>query len=420
MNLLRKVNSAWRHGDVQYVFKSGRYKVIKTVLQMGANFALIWYLSNYHSREFLGQFQYLIVSLIGLLSLFSFIGIHDSVIRSAARGQDASLVHGTRYAIKIGLSGSALLLGYAAFVFGVKGDRQMGAALIACALFFPFYRSLDLFASYLTAKQRFARECRDTSLVFVLRMLAAFGALWLFGENLWALIAAFIGTHVIVSAVFHRRCARSIAPQPVDPELIPFAWFNTMVTGLYMVANTLDQFLVEWVRGPEFLAIYSIGIILYEMSRWVVTPVFTVLWPRFADESMAMTGRKIVALLMAGCALALVSFLGFTIFVPWFFPKYPESIPIGQLISLCLILMPANTVCSIYFRAVKYERGIWAPTLSSRLFSTVLCLPFLLWGGLLGLAWMRIAEQILHFLLNLYYWNAEKDRPGPGAPLPLK
>ena len=122
------------HKDVQYLIKQGRYKLFQQLLIFGSSFLLMWYMANYTSKEFLGSYQFIITTL-GMLMIFSFPGIKDSILQSVARGYDYSLIKGTKKAMKFSLLGSLVFLVISGYYFLFRFDNEMSIVFLICSLF---------------------------------------------------------------------------------------------------------------------------------------------------------------------------------------------------------------------------------------------------------------------------------------------
>ncbi|MCP4643908.1 MAG: hypothetical protein GY851_25925 [bacterium] len=410
--MIDRILRAWRHSDVQYVVRTSWLKFAKLAIQMISGFALVWYLGNYHSKAFLGEFQFLI-ALTAMLGVFGLSGMQDALVRSTARGHDYSLIRGAKLAGAISLSGSAVLVGYAAHSYWSAHDPAHAAAVLVCAAAFPFTRTLNLFECYLTGKQRFAQECVYSSLRYGLQAVVAFVAIQLWGEVLWWFLLIYLGSALIISALSFWATARSVDDKTCDPELFPFAGFMTLVGGCTLVAVTLDRVVVRYALGPESVAVYFIGMYVFSKSSALLHPFLSVLSPRFARGTMALTWKKIATLGLVGVAWAVGAFGVAVLILPLLFPNYPESVPVGMCVSLALLFTPADKMCQIYFRATRNQRAIFVPTVVARLVCIAAYIPAVHFGGLLGLAFVRAMGEALSLGLHLAFLRATK-RPGTG------
>ena len=403
----RTISKTWHHGDVQYMYRTARYKLLRFAVQMVAGFAVVWYLGNRVSKTFLGDFQFL-VSLLGTLAVFSLSGMHDALMRSIALGFEGSLVRAAKLVARCALISSGVLGVYAAYAWWIQRDGPWAAALFVCALALPFWRAFLTYDAYLSGGKRFGRECLVTSILFLTQAFLSLSVIWYAGPVLWAFMAVYLGTAVVLSGVYFAFSAREIQDTRTDPELVRLALINTSVGACAIVANNIDKLLVGAVISSEVLATYFIGAYIFTKSRALLHPVLAVFAPRFADGSMALTGKKLVAVSLVGIVLVPPAFLVATVAIPILFPDYPESILLGQCFSFLMAFVPINWICAVYFRATKQERAIIVPTITARSVMIVCCVPGLLLGGLVGLIAVRVVEQAVTLALNLHYWNQQR------------
>src|SRR5690606_12719696 len=133
------------------------FKLIKAVSIGIGNFGIVWLIANYSSQASLGRFQFLL-SVMGVLTIFTLPGMKSSILQSLSNGYDSSLIRGTLASIKFSLVGSLLLAITSVYFYIFQKDSQYGYAFLIASLFFPFYYSLENYTYLLTAKGKFASE----------------------------------------------------------------------------------------------------------------------------------------------------------------------------------------------------------------------------------------------------------------------
>lgn len=380
---------------------------MQTAAQLLSSFVLTWYLANHTGGNLFAGYIYA-TSLVEMFAIFSYMGISDSLSRSTARGFDYALVLGTRRAMLWSLGGSVVLGLLAAWHWRVSGDVQTAQWIAVCALFFPLYRPLLNYSAYLNGRQAFARESAWTTLLFTGRVVAVMLAAIVRPDDALAAIAAYFAAHALIAGAIYLRCSQEITERRVDPDLFTFATFVTLVSGVVMVENHFDKVLVGSLGSERQLEILYLGLLPYTKLRAVLMPAFAVFTARFANNTMGLTWRKLLYLLVGGLAFAGLSFVLSSLIIHWFFPKFPESMALVQLCSLVLIVTPANLTFNVYFRAKGDRGGIMVPTLVSRVTSLALAVPAWYVGGLLGLVALKFVEQGLLFALHLRRWLAMK------------
>ncbi len=406
--MMGRLRAIWGHGDVKHLVGGGRYKLLKSGTELTASFAFTWYLANVAGAQVFDEFVYL-TSLLSMLSICAYMGISDSMTRSVARGFDTSFKRGVRFSSLVALSGTGILLAIAFYYYG-QGNTDRAISLVVCAIFFPVFRPLEYFSAFLNGRQEFGREARFFSTLFAGRIVAAVGATLLFPNQVWPVMLAYLGSHLLLAGVMYFRCQQTVGEGKADPELIGYGAFATVVSGIVMLENNFDKVLVGTLGNPEQIGMLYLALMPYSKLRSVVVPLFSVFSARFATGRTAVTGRKLLYLLGAGVLFALGAALFMTVLLHVLFVDYREAIPLAQVLSMVLVVTPINLLFNNYYRATAHRRAILVPTLSSRLLSIALVIPAWYAAGLWGLVSLKFLEQGIVLVLHLYYWRREGNR----------
>ncbi len=405
--MIARLRSIWGHGDVRHLADGGRFKLLKTGTELIASFGFTWYLANRAGEHVFDEFVYL-TSLLSMLSICAYMGISDSMTRSVARGFDSSFTRGVSFASRVALSGTAILLGIAAY-YAYTGNTDRAMGVLICALFFPVFRPLEGFSPFLNGRQEFGREARYFSSLTLGRIAAGLLATFLFPGIAWVVMLAYMGTHLILAGFFCMQCRKRVVDTREDPELIGYGAFTTLVSGIVMLENNFDKVIVGTLGQPEQIGMLYLALMPYSKLRSVVIPLLSVFSARFATGRTQVTGRKLIYLLCAGVAFAVGAAAFMTLLLHFFFVGYRDAIPLAQLLSLVLVATPMNLIFNNYYRAIAYRKAILVPTLSSRLLTLALVIPAWHIAGLWGLVSLKFLEQGIVLVLHLYYWR----RPCP-------
>ena len=272
------------------------------------------------------------------------------------------------------------------------------------------FRPLEYFSAFLNGRQEFGQEARFFSALFAGRIVAAVAATLLFPSQVWPVMLAYLGSHLLLAGVMCVRCQQTVQDTRVDPELIGYGAFATVVSGIVMLENNFDKVLVGTLGDPEQIGMLYLALMPYSKLRSVVVPLFSVFSARFATGRTAVTGRKLWYLLGAGVLFAISAAVFMTVLLHLLFVDYRDAIPLAQVLSIVLVATPINLLFNNYYRATANRRAILVPTLSSRLLSIALVIPAWYVAGLWGLVSLKFLEQGIVLVLHLYYWR--RERPG--------
>ena len=400
--VIEKILKYKDHSDFKYLYRSGRYKFCKALSQFLASFILTWVLANFTSKDFFGNYRF-ILSILGMLIIFSLPGMKEAILQSVARGYDYSFIRGTKKAMKFSLSGGLVLILIS--IYYLLTERvEFGLVFIVCAIFFPLVHTLDGFYAFLNAKKSFKKEfiyyCLTNSFMTVSVLLSVY----LFGENLTAFMIVFFSSQLIFYLYFYLKFKSGIVDKKKDEELFTFGWFLTKITGVVAIANYIDQFVVGLFIGPANLAIYVIGIMLPNKIRVIINALLSPLYPKFSADEMNLTKKKIFVIFLASCLISIGLIAVIPFFIKIFFSGFADSIIYGQFFSAALLFIPLNTSFSLFFRAKKRNSAIQNPIIISRVTTIILAFPSLYLFGIFGLIIVKILEQALNLIVNLFYF----------------
>jgi len=400
--MIKKILKYKDHSDFKYLYRSGQYKLYKALSQFLASFILTWFLANFTSKDFFGNYRF-ILSILGMLIIFSLPGMKDAILQSVARGYDYSFIAGTKKAMKFSLSGGLALILIS--IYYLLTERiEFGLVFIVCAIFFPLVHTLDGFYAFLNAKKSFKKEFIYYSLINSFMTVSVLLSVYLFGENLTTFMIVFFSSQLLFYLYFYLKFKSGIVDKKNDRELFTFGWFLTKMNGLISIANYVDQFVVGLFIGPANLAIYFIGIMLPNKIKAIINPIFYTLYPKFSADEMNLTKKKILIIFLASCLISVGLVAVIPVFIKIFFSGFADSIIYGQFFSAALLFIPLNIVFGLFFRAKKRKSAIQNPIIISRVSTIVLVFPSLYFFGIFGLIIVKILEQALNLIVNLFYF----------------
>ncbi|MFC1926552.1 oligosaccharide flippase family protein [Chloroflexota bacterium] len=400
--MIKRIFKYKDHADFRYIFRSGQYKLYKALFQFLTSFILTWVLANFTSKEYFGNYKFAL-SILGMLFILSLPGMKDAILQSVARGHDYSFIAGTKKAMRFSLLGSLALISISAYYL-VIGKTEFGFVLIVCAIFFPFFHTLDGGYVFLSAKQNFKKELIYYALVTSFMTVSVLLCLYVFGENLIAFMIVFFSSQSLLHLYYYLKFKSGIVKSKEDKGLFSFGWFLTKISGLMQIANYIDQFVVGLLLGPVDLAIYFIGIMAPNKMKAAISPVFYTLYPRFSTGKMKLTTKKVLVIFVGSCLISLILVAAIPVFIKVLFSEFTDSIIYGQVFSAALLFIPLNIVFGLFFRAMKEKGAIQNPIVISRVSTIILVFPSLYLFGIFGLIVVKVIEQALNLIVNLFYF----------------
>lgn len=347
-----------------------------------------------------GYFRY-VISLLGLLSVFTVPGMTTAVYRTFAKNESTSIVKTTLARIGVGFIGSLFLLG---IVYLSIGDQQVhfhdGVLL---AIFFPFLESLTTYEAVLLAK----RQYRSLATITVLQRLANAVTIILiaiFVGSLTAIIFAHVLTVVLFRIIALARVLRT-QPGPGNAVTVRKDIFYglklTVAQSPGIAGSFLDKIFVFQVMGAELLAIYSMATIFADQLKSLIKHLGSIetgnLVHLRAEEALAYVHQQMrrVTLLVIPLYLAYAAGIIALFSV---FSKYRAAIGYGLLYGLVLFLSP-KTYYRSYLEAhgqVKAIGRFYAWATAFEVFFAILLFRGL---GLAGIILSALLSEALTWLL---------------------
>ncbi len=407
MRLVNKFKQILGHGDVQYFVGSGKFKFYKTVLVVGLNFLVSWYLTQVTDKEFFGEYQYFL-SILALLNIFALPGMQDAIVQSVARGFKSSLTIGTRIKFKYSLWGYIPIGGLIAYYTFITPDSALALAFTISLIFFPFFYAFRSFFAYLNGVEKFKEEFHAHSLIEVVKAGSLILIVFLFHENLTALVVAFFVSQTTLFTYYYFSVKRRLAhggKGKKDPGLKKYSCYLSKIDAIGIAVSYFDKFITGLLLGPEILAIYVVGIMLPAKARTFTMPLMSVFFPRFSSNRLSLTKKKIVMILGVSAGLVLVLMLVTPFFLRIFFPDYVDSTIYGILYSLIALFLPLNVIFEYFFKAKKNSVAIRNTLIIPRIINIAMTIPMLIYFQLYGLIATQIIMQAIMMTLNLKYYR---------------
>lgn len=391
--------------DLRYLLKGGFWLSLGQVVSSLSVFLLGLAFANLLPKEVYGTYKYLL-SVAGLLAIFSLPGMSTALLRSVARGYDKTIELVTRTRVTAGLLGAfASIIG--ALYYAHAGNTTLASGLAVIAVFLPFFDTFNAYGPYLQGKQNFKMYVMIGALVQIASVASIITVL-LITRNLLAILTTYFLSYTLFRFLSWRYVQKIYPPQgEAEAAAIPYGKHLTIIGILGQLAAQADTLLTFHFLGAAQVAIYSIAIAAPDQIKNVMGSVSDLLFPRLAQrtesdirESMLRKSFQIlfIMILVIGAYITIAPFL-YSIF----FPRYPEAIYLSQIFTLSLVnffFSPAT----VSLQAHGKVRELYYINIMTPIFQIVCMLTGIIYYGLMGLIVARIATRIVGGLLNFYFF----------------
>lgn len=391
--------------DMVYLSKGGFWLSLGQGIAMLSGFFVSIAFANLFSKESFGTYKF-ILSMVGILGIFSFSGFNISIIQSIARDFGSSLRQGFRinlkWSIGVFLGGLALSIYYF-----VNDNILLSFSFLLAGIISPITTSASLYGSYLLGKKDFRRNSLFSMIRNIVPAAALILALFL-TQSLPVIIIVYFLFGAIVPLFLYRMTTRAYRHenQKEDPEFVSYSGHLSIMEIIGKIANVLDKILIFHYLGAAPLAVYAFSIAPVEQLQGGKKILSTLIQPKLAErpfEELQKTAtRKAILLTVYAIGLAGIYAVLAPYFYKFFFPQYLDSIFYSQIYALTLLAV-SGTVFNEILIAHRKKKELYLyrtiiPIVQIALFFVLLPL-----YGLMGLVITHVIMRPFSTLLGFYF-----------------
>ncbi len=409
MNVNREINHLKNRGyqflrktqkktglDNVYLFKGSFWLTIGRISNMLITLALAMAWARFVPKEVYGQYKY-VLSITGLLAVFSVMGANKSVIRAVAIGCSGSVKELVKNRFKwstLALLAGFLLAGY----YWYQGNDMLAVSFIIGGVFAPLINNFSIFKGYLTGKKNFNLQTKFSISRTFLASAVIFSAL-LLTKNVIYLVLIYFSVNALLEAIFYFLTLKKDPPnEKVDPEAVTYGKHLSLMGILSMVAEQTDKILIFHYIGAAELAIYSFAIILPGQINSALKNIGVLAFPKLAarEEKEIKKTLKKRTLMIGGLWILVIAFyiLAAGLIFKVFFPAYIDSVFYSRIYALSL-LGGIALIPTITFQAKAKTKILYKYNLSMEATKIAILFFGVYYFGLLGLVWGMVAYHYL-------------------------
>ncbi|MBT6691332.1 oligosaccharide flippase family protein [Candidatus Parcubacteria bacterium] len=406
-HLLRK-SEEYTKTDMVYLAKGGFWLTLGQFISSGAAFLLAIAFANLLPKETYGTYRY-VLSLVGVLNVFTLSGINTAVIQAVARKYEA--VYWPSFVAKLRWSLLASLgsLGIASYYY-MGANLTLTISFVMVAVFLPLLRASGLYIAVLNGRKDFKLSATYNSLVRIVASLVMLSTLF-FTDNIFFILAAFLIPDSIMQFIFTWVY---IKKHPLnkdnDPKTVSYGLNLSAMELLKTIAGQVDKILIFHYLGAAQLAIYAFTTAPVSQIKSVLLNLKSLALPKLSEvdekdikDSFLQKVRKLeivvilIIILYAALAPLLYKFV---------FPQYIESARYSQVYVLTLLFFPRTFLSTVLVAKMK-QKELYSIRIISPIFRIVILFVALkfygLWGMIIGTI---ISEAVLFALYRTYYKKA--------------
>mgnify|MGYP001598575244 CR=1 FL=1 len=391
--------------DMVYITKGGFWLSLSYGIAVLSGFLLSIVFANIFPKELFGTYKF-ILSMSGIVGIFSLTSIGTAITQAVARGNGGSLQQGFRinlkWSIGVLVSGTALSIYYY-----INGNLLLSFSFLLAGVLSPLTTSAGLYGAYLLGKKDFRRSSFYGMIRNVISASALIVALFLTKSLLVVIIIYFL-SGALVSLFLYRATMRAYRNENKmeDPGLTTYSGHLSAMDIIGSFASYLDKILIFHYLGAAPLAIYAFAIAPVEQLQGGKKILSTLIMPKMSGrsfEELQKSGPRkallltLYALVLAGLWVVLAPY-----FYKFFFPQYLDSVFYSQIYALTLLAI-SGTIFNETMIAHKKKRELYLyrtiiPIIQIALFFILLPL-----YGLMGLVITHVFIRSFNAVLGYYF-----------------
>lgn len=381
-------------------------QVSATILSLG----LLLLFANFLPRETYGTYRYLI-SLVGILNIFTLTGMNQAVAQAVATGRDGVLRASVRYQLRWNSLLFVVSTATAVYYF-TQGNLTYAGGLLILGLCVPATNALTTYGAYLSGKREFKLNNIYSVLSTALYAAGMAATIFLSGQVVW-LIAAYALTSLVSSVIFYAITVRRFNP-PDEPlsnarDVLAYGRRLTFIGFINPIAGQIDKVVLNhfWGAGP--LAVYAIVTTVVDRTNTVLKSWVGLSYPKLSQKTAIEIDETFYIRLLQGMAVGAATALGYALVSPFLFkyllPQYLDAVGYSNLLMASLLFNVPGKFVTTVMQAQRMVKAIFITTTIGSALQVAL---YILWGptnGIEGLIIAYIVGSGLILLMQIIFWR---------------
>jgi O-antigen/teichoic acid export membrane protein len=402
--------------DMLY-FMSGNFW--QTLGQVGSSLValgLMLVFANFLPKETYGTYRYLI-SLAGLLNIFTLTGMSQAVMQAVSTGRDGALRASVRYQLK--WNSILMLVSWALAAYYLwHGNFVYGGALLVLSLCVPLTNAFNTYGAYLAGKRQFRLNNIFSVLSTLIYAAGMVAVIFISGQVVW-LVAAYALTMFASTVLFYFLTVRRFKPPlgsvAAESETLRYGRRLTFIGLMGPIVAQADSIILNHFWGAAPLAVYSIAMAIPNRAVPFIKDLVDVGFPKIAaktpEEIDKTFYQRIAQGLLLGTLFAGVYALAAPYLFKYLLPQYLDAVIYTKILALNFIFAMPNRYLSALLTSQKMIRQIFVGGLITNTSTILLYLVLGIWGGILGLVMAQLSYSVLAFVVNMILWKMRRPVP---------
>lgn len=395
----------WLQSDVKYVLKGGIWLTIGKAFASLGSFFLTVAFAHFADKEVFGMYKY-VISVSGILVIFTLSGMVPAVTRSVARGAEIVFYKALLVRLKWGLLGAICGLIVASY-YWFQGNEQLFLIFSVVSFLIPFFGSFSLFISLLKGRQQFQTLGLLQGGIDFLVYTSIVGVLF-WKVNLFFILLMYFGLYTLLRMlatlfILLKKPLQKINSEASATQVISYGKHLTVLRIITTITYNIDNILLWHFLGPVQVAIYAIAVAPVRQVKSFVELLQSLALPRFAIRSSkkihATLPKKIAKVTFIILCIVVFYIILTPYFFPLLFPGYSESIALSQIFALTLLVLPAKLFHASLTAHAK-KKALYSIQIPSQMLRIILLIIFLYLYGVWGLILAYLISEVIEGLIS--------------------
>lgn len=404
-NLLRK-SEKYTQTDMVYLAKGGFWLALAQIIISTSSFLLAIAFANLLPKDIYGNYRY-ILSLIGILDIFTMSGINTALIGATARQSEGEFWPSFIAKIKWSILATIGSIGVAIYYY-INQNFILASAFGISAILLPFFRLSGMYIALLQGRKNFKLSTIYESSARVVAVMAMILVIWL-TDNIFLMILAYFLPETILHFIF---TLATIKKQPLnkirDNQTVSFGLHLSVMELIRNIAAQLDKILIFHSLGAINLAVYSFATAPASQIKSVLMNIKILALPKISEQSdqniRLHLAKKIKKLELLTLLIIIIFIPLAPLFYKLFFPQYLDSVRYAQVYILILLAVPRTLLSTAMVAKMKQAELYGIRIISPVLRIIILLFAFKLWS-LWGIVAGAVVSELAILILYQIFYN---------------
>ena len=402
--------------DMLYIVKGGSWVAFGQTFNSIFSLVLIIAFANLLPKETYGTYRY-ILSIAGILNIFTLTGMNEAVARTVAKGGDGVLRPAVSYQLKWNLLmflASSILGGY----YLINGDSMFGLSIIILGIFTPLTLAFNTYGSYLEGKKKFG-IANIFSIISTFIYSAGTLIILLFTDSIEWLIFIYALATFIPSCLFYMFVVRkfNLSSSTDISNTLKYGRSLTYLRLIDPIVSQIDKIILAHFWGPAQLATYSLASAIPARATLFIKGWVAVGFPKFSEKNIQEINTVFYKRMFQGMSIGFIMMLLYVFISPYLFiyllPQYTEGIFYSQLLAISFIFALPNRYISLIISSQGLTQILFKRSFLISMINLLLYITCGIWGGLLGLIIANILSTLISLILNIVMWQTAFKSKNP-------